>query len=90
MTSWMRTSHDTFQSASTTYQITSMPRLPFPHRVTGAKRKPTFSKVFYKKMPDIVQYLKGQYVGLIMYFSLVYEHFVFSLLQSPTSPQLNV
>ena len=37
-------------------------------------------------MPDIVQYLKGQYVGLIMYFSLVYEHFVFSLLQSPTSP----
>ena len=41
-------------------------------------------------MPDIVQYLKGQYVGLIMYFSLVYEHFVFSLLQSPTSPQLNV
>lgn len=68
MTSWMRTSHDTFQSASTTYQITLMLHLPYQHRVTGAKRRPTFSKVFYKMMHDIVQYLKGQYVGLIMYF----------------------
>lgn len=68
MTSWMRTSHDTFQSASTTYQITSMLRLPYQHRVTGAKRRLTFSKVFYKMMHDIVQYLKGQCVGLIMYF----------------------